>query len=236
MKKSILMTAVTAAALTLTASAGESAPAPSKGYTAPEPVYGTGWYFGLQVGANLYQDYGGDGSKEVSGFDIDYNYDDKIGIFGGLKFGYVFGTGKVRPAIELDAFYNGFESDVNVDVKGFGDFSADGEVNSGAFLGNFLLRFDCGRFQPYVGAGAGFYYADLDDVDVTIGGNNFGTDAGGDSTGFAWQIVAGADYYFSEKFSAFIEYKFLNYEEVELAADDDAVRQQLVGLGLRWHF
>jgi opacity protein-like surface antigen len=110
------------------------------------------------------------------------------------------------------------------------------EVHSGALLGNFLVKFGTGQFQPYIGAGAGFYFASVGDTDVTIGGRNIATDAGGDATGFAWQLIAGADYYFNEKFSAFLEYKFLNYEEVELEGEDDAVRQHLVGAGVRWHF
>jgi opacity protein-like surface antigen len=237
MKKTILMTALSAVAITTSALAGTPSYAHSKEVVAPPPVYGTGWYFGLQVGANVYQDYGDSIEEEIGGFDISADFDDKLGIFAGLKLGYVFGTGKVRPAIELDAFYNGFESDISVDIENFGGFDADAEVHSGAGLVNFLVRFDFERFQPYLGGGVGFYYADIGDVDVTVGGQNFGTDGGGDSTGFAWQLVAGADYYFSEKFSAFLEYKFLNYEEAEIAlSDDEAVRQHLVGVGLRWHF
>ena len=31
-----------------------------------------------------------------------------VGFFGGIKLGYVFGTGVVRPTVEGDFFYNGF--------------------------------------------------------------------------------------------------------------------------------
>lgn len=57
---------------------------------------------------------------------------------------------------------------------------------------------------------------------------------GGSNSGFAWQLIGGADYYFTEKVSAFLEYKFLNYEDAGLA--EDRISQHLVMLGLRFHF
>lgn len=200
------------------------------------PVYGTGFYGALQFGANVYQDYGGGASDSIGGLDVSIDVDDNVGIFGGLKFGYVFGSGFLRPAIELDAFYNGFESDINIDIENIGNFDGDADVHTGAGLVNFLLRFDFGRFQPYVGMGAGIHYSELSDFDINFRGQRVSTNAGGDSTGFAWQAVAGADFYFTEKVSGFIEYKFLNYEDSDLGPSDDAVRQQLVGAGIRFHF
>ena len=40
-------------------------------------------------------------------------------------------------------------------------------------------------------------------------------------------------FHFNPKFSGFFEYKFLNYEN---AIFDNAIRQQLLGVGLRFHF
>jgi opacity protein-like surface antigen len=137
-------------------------------------------------------------------------------------------------------------------------------VNSGAFLVNFILRFAPGnqRFQPYVGAGVGAYYAQseglnaqIDDLHFRISPatlrENVGTDAFAD---LAWQIIAGADYYWTPKFSTFIEYHFLDYTSATLVAVREAdtrrlirnverefdvnfdVKQHLVGAGLRFHF
>lgn len=203
---------------------------------APEPVYGLGFYGAIQAGANVYQDYGDSGDRSIDGFRFSFDADSNVGFFGGVKLGYVFGAGKVRPAIELDAYYNGFEADVDVRARGLGSGHVDGDVHSGAALANFLLRFDFGRFQPYIGAGAGVHYTELDNVNVTIGGDRFSTDAGGDTTDFAWQLIGGADYYFTEKVSAFLEYKFLNYEGIDSGFADDAIRQHLVGAGIRLHF
>jgi opacity protein-like surface antigen len=74
-------------------------------------------------------------------------------------------------------------------------------------MGNFLVRFAFGRFQPYLGGGAGGYYAESQNVEVTIANRKFNGDGGSDS-GFAWQLIGGADYYFAEKFSTFIETNF----------------------------
>ncbi len=53
----------------------------------------------------------------------------------------------------------------------------------------------------------------------------------------AWQIIAGTDYYWTPKFSTFIEYKFLNYTSTQIDTREDRdLRQHLVGAGVRFHF
>ncbi|MEO6787209.1 MAG: outer membrane beta-barrel protein, partial [Chthoniobacteraceae bacterium] len=96
--------------------------------------------------------------------------------------------------------------------------------------------FNCAtRFQPYVGGGVGVYVASGGNARIGgIGGPGAaGVGGGGSQTGFAWQLLAGADYYFTPKFSAFMEYKFLNYQDVP---QNGRIGQQLVGVGLRLHF
>lgn len=222
--KTRILAVLTAASIITTAFAGE----PTQTMSGKEtmgfaPSYGTGWYGALQVGSNVYQDFGDSNTENFFGLQITEDLDGDVGIFAGLKLGYVFGTGFVRPAIELDAYYNGFDSEYSLEFKssffGTDRFSASEFVHTGAGLVNFLLKFDFGRFQPYIGAGAGAQYTDLDE-----------------SFTFAWQLIGGADYYFTEKVSAFLEYKFLNYEDVNYVLDGDALRQHLVGAGIRFHF
>jgi opacity protein-like surface antigen len=199
----------------------------------PEPLYGTGFYFGIDAGINAHQNFR-NRQFTLRGSNIDVDSNDKVGFVGGLKLGYVFGTGNIRPAIEADLYYNGVRADLDVRVNGRNtDANIDGDLHSGAFIANFLLRFNCKhRFQPYIGAGVGGFYAESRNVEVTVGGRRFDLDdsSGG---GFAWQLVAGADYYFSEKVSAFLEYKFLNYEDSDFG--DDRLEQHIVVLGARWH-
>jgi hypothetical protein len=67
--------------------------------------------------------------------------------------------------------------------------------------------FALGPFQPYLGGGVGGYYAEADDVEVRVNGR----------TRHAWRreqfrlrLAAhrGADYYWNERMSTFLEYKF----------------------------
>src|SRR5678810_64612 len=172
--------------------------------------YGTGWYFGLQAGINAYQDFGGTRRVHVGGNDVSIEPNEKIGFVGGLKFGYVFGVAHIRPAIEADLYYNGVQADLDARVNGHDtDFNGQADLHSGAFLANFLLRFSLDRFQPYLGGGVGGYYAEADDVEVRVNGRT--RHAGGaNNSGFAWQLIGGADYYWNERMSTFLEYKFLN--------------------------
>jgi opacity protein-like surface antigen len=211
----------------------------SKTTVAPAPpIYGAGPYVAFQAGVNAHQNIVDDADRDFDNIRFSFEDNSDVGFFVGAKAGYVFGTGMIRPTVELDAFYNRFDADVDVksDLGGDGA-SLGGDVDSGAFLANFLIRFDFGRFQPYVGAGLGVHITELSDPTVTIDGVTFEGD-GGSTTDFAWQIVAGADYYLNEDLSIFLEYKYLTYEGTGSSAGiiEDSIDQHLVGLGLRWHF
>jgi len=234
MKKPIVFVLSAVTALAGPSFAGEHTVAVNKNPAPPEPLYGVGWYFGLQAGVNAYQNFK-DRQFTLGGNRVSIDANDKVGFAGGIKLGYVFGTGSVRPAAELDAYYNGVQADADVRVNGHHtNINADGDLNSGAFLANFLLRFNClNRFQPYIGAGVGGYYAQSNDVEVSAGHRHFHVDDGSGS-GFAWQLIAGADYYFTEKVSGFLEYKFLNYEDAGFSGD--RLEQHIVMLGARLHF
>jgi opacity protein-like surface antigen len=234
MKTTILATAF--AAFAFPAFAGERTVSSDKFVQPPPPpVYGTGWYGAVQAGVNAHQNVFDDSSDRVfNGIRFSFEEDSNVGGFVGAKLGYVFGTGKVRPAVEFDGFYNHFDADLKVRALG-NDIDVGGDVDSGAFMVNFLGRFDFGRFQPYVGAGAGVHHTKFSDPTVTLNGVSAEGD-GDEVTDFAWQIVAGSDYYFTEKLSIFLEYKYLNYEGVDGEFLESRVDQHLVGLGIRYHF
>ena len=106
----------------------------------------------------------------------------------------------------------------------------------------------------------GAYYAQSEGLNVQVERRNFlipretlreeaGTNAFAD---LAWQAIAGADYYWTPKFSTFIEYHFIDYtsdtlfavrdietrrgiQEVKREFDLD-LKQHLVGVGVRFHF
>jgi len=228
----------------------------------PPPVYGTGFYGAIDMGANIYQNRGGDQTfadkdpnSEFFGSTLDVSPKNDVGFFGGLKLGYVFGTGWIRPTVEGDFFYNGF--------RGGADFTLNEAftpcpdcltelsthernvttwINTGAFLANFILRFapGDGRFQPYFGAGVGGYYAESAGVEVTdpiTGRVPINTGGGANHADLAFDVVAGSDYFFTPNISAFIEYKFLDYTSTQINTREDRdLKQQLLGAGVRFFF
>ncbi|WP_086151584.1 outer membrane protein [Cellulosimicrobium sp. KWT-B] len=206
---------------------------------APPPVCGVGWYFALDGGANLYQDFGGDRHLLIGGNDLTVGVKDHIGGFGGIKLGYVFGQGTIRWALEEDLYYNGVNATASANLNGREIAHADAMLNTGAFMTNIVLRFapngGCG-FQPYIFGGIGGWWGETGgDIDVTVGNTtrSFGSR---DNGGFAFQLGAGVDYYFSPKWSVFTEYKFLDYTNAGNEFTNSNVGQHLVGGGLKFHF
>ena len=220
----------------------------------PPPMYGLGFYGAIDAGANVYQNRGdtrtfsdNDPNSPFFGDSLEVNPKNDVGFFGGVKLGYVFGTGVVRPTVEGDFFYNGFRGGANFTLRdSFDDVVAQRNVttwiNTGAFMANFILRFAPGnqRFQPYAGAGVGVYYAEsagVEVVDPVTGRVPINTGGGRSHADLAWQIVAGSDYFFNPQWSAFIEYKFLNYTSTQIDTNQDRdLRQHLVGAGVRYFF
>jgi opacity protein-like surface antigen len=253
MKKLFLLTAIGVGFLTASLQAGEAVAYKQVAPPPPE-LYGLGFYGAIDMGANIYQNRGGDRTftddmpgTEDFGDTLAVSPKNDVGFFGGAKLGYVFGTGVVRPTVEGDFFYNGFRGGANFTLRdSFGDVLAQRNattwINTGAFMFNFILRFAPGnqRFQPYAGAGVGIYYAESAGTQVrnpVTGNVPINTGGGASHADLAWQIIAGSDYYWTPKFSTFIEYKFLNYTSTQINTRDDRdLRQQLLGAGVRLHF
>src|SRR5256885_4719531 len=173
MKKFSLLTSMMVGFVTASVQAGTEV---YKQVTPPPPpeLYGLGFYGAIDMGANVYQNRGGtrtftddNPNSPFFGDSLEVNPKNDVGFFGGVKLGYVFLKGVVRPTVEGDFFYNGFRGGANFTLRdSFGDVLAQRDattwINTGAFMGNFILRFAPGnqKFQPYVGAGVGVYYAE----------------------------------------------------------------------------
>src|SRR6266567_5917212 len=172
MKKFSILTSVIFGFVTASLQAGtetykQVAPPPP-----PPELYGLGFYGAIDGGANVYQNRGGNKTftddnpnSPFFGDTLTISPKNDVGAFGGIKLGYVFLTGVVRPTVEGDFFYNGFRGGANFSLREpDGDLIRSSSVttwiNTGAFMGNFILRFAFGRFQPYAGAGVGIYYAE----------------------------------------------------------------------------
>jgi predicted porin len=74
-------------------------------------------------------------------------------------------------------------------------------------------------------------------VDPATGRVPINTGGGANHADLAFDVVAGSDYFFTPNFSAFIEYKYLNYQSTQIETRENrALGQQLVGAGVRFFF
>src|SRR6478672_12089085 len=127
MKKLLFATVVLTGLLTISVQAG-----PQEVYKQvappPPPMYGLGFYGAIDAGANVYQNRGGDRTftgdnriNDITDRDFDATLEvspkNDVGFFGGIKLGYVFGSGVIRPTIEGDFFYNGFRGGANFTLR-----------------------------------------------------------------------------------------------------------------------
>ena len=242
MKKFSILASLLLGCVTASLQAGEDVAYKQVAPPPPE-LYGVGFYGAIDMGANVHQDRGGDRTfTDDFGDTLTVSPKNDVGFFGGVKLGYVFPTGVVRPAIEGDFFYNGFRGGADFtlrDPTGAVLRSSSGTtwINTGAFMGNFLLRFGTGRFQPYAGGGLGVYYAESAGAEFQGPHGTFSSSGGRNHADFAWQVIAGSDYYWTPKFSTFIEYHYLDYtsSQVDTRQTRD-LGQHLVGAGVRFHF
>jgi opacity protein-like surface antigen len=262
MKKLLFSTVALAGLLAASLRAGPAVEYKQVAPPPPPPVYGTGFYGGIDLGANIYQNRGDNQTftddnpnSPFFGSNLEVDPKNDVGFFGGIKLGYVFGTGWIRPTLEGDFFYNGFRGGADFTLNeaftpcpGCPTFLSTHQrnvttwINSGAFLGNFILRFAPGnqRFQPYAGAGVGVYYAEsagTEVVDPVTGFTPINTGGGRNHADLAWDVVAGSDYFFTPQLSAFIEYKFLDYTSTQINTREDRdLKQHLLGAGIRYFF
>jgi opacity protein-like surface antigen len=220
----------------------------------PPPMYGLGFYGAIDMGANVYQNRGSDRtfSDQIPGTEdfgdtLTVSPKNDVGFFGGVKLGYVFGTGVFRPTVEGDFFYNGFRGGADFTLRDSNNVvlaqrDVTTWINTGAFMANFILRLAPGnqRFQPYAGAGVGIYYAESAGTEVVnpvTGVVPINTGGGRSHADLAWQVVAGSDYFFTPNISAFIEYHYLNYTSTQINTRDNRdLGQHLVGAGVRFFF
>ena len=220
----------------------------------PPPMYGLGFYGAIDMGANVYQNRGDNRTftqdnpnDPFFGYSLDVNPKNDVGFFGGVKLGYVFGSGVIRPTVEGDFFYNGFRGGADFTLRdAFGDVLAQRNVttwiNTGAFMFNLIFRLGppTWKFQPYAGAGVGIYFAESAGVEVqdpTTGTTPINTGGGQSHADLAWDVVAGADYFFNQQWAAFIEYHYLDYTSTQIDTNQSRdLGQHLIGAGVRFFF
>jgi OOP family OmpA-OmpF porin len=157
-----------------------------------------GWYGRVDVGYSI------DGEIELDDTDFDLEDDWMADI--GVGYGFM---GGFRGEAEL-AYRN---NDI--------DLISD-EVEVWSLMANLFYDFNRGgRFQPYLGVGAGF--AQLETL-------------GEDEDSWGWQGLAGVGIELSDRATLDIGYRYFVLEDLELFGIDSDYEHQAVTVGLRWEF
>ena len=207
---------------------------PQKTVVAPAPSVASPFYIALDGGINLAQN-----GLPSHGLDSMQ----KMGWSAGLKIGYDFNTlcdGLITPAVEVEGLYTKFDHHWD-GVTGYRNTiqNATLKANIGTWAGmaNGIAKFNLGSWQPYVGAGVGFFSTSAQEsIKVgSVGQFDIGSQ---DRDGFAWQLLGGVDYKITSNVSVFTEYKWLNCV-IRHSGDfvtGSNLGQHLATAGVRYHF
>ncbi|OGP14032.1 MAG: hypothetical protein A2054_07725 [Deltaproteobacteria bacterium GWA2_55_10] len=166
---------------------------------------------------------------------------------GDLEFGNGLTAGvKLGKWLESAPFF-GYELDLNghvadmegLTVKGSSTkIDARGEHTVYSATVNLILRVPQGRFRPYLGAGAGLFYAELENASFSppfLGVAPTLPDTNDEV--FGWQFLGGVEFEVSQKIAFFAEYKYsradLEYAHTDFEVDYQA--RQVFG-GITYNF
>ncbi|MCU0554224.1 MAG: outer membrane beta-barrel protein [Syntrophales bacterium] len=139
----------------------------------------------------------------------------------GVKGGYIVPTFKWL-AVELEYAYL---AEQDLDQAGYaGDFKASN------LMLNFVLRYPEGKFHPYIGAGIGWSWGELN---VTgPGGAVDDTD-----NALAWQLLLGVNFEITRNWSADLSYRYLRAEyEFGSGGSDTTSTNHMFLIGVNFHF
>jgi len=202
------------------------------------------WYVGAYGGMNFMQD-------GIQGYrywrenaDTSISKSKKIGWDAGLKVGYDFDpAATVRPVLEAEWLVSGFNQDLKVAGEDWWEKQKTNTLTT-ALMVNALAKFNAGAFQPYFGAGAGFYHMSMDAKNWCNNHKTYHKDFGLNAAGFAWQAIAGTDFKLDANWALFVEYKWLamhipdakNKPWERDGYTKSLMAQQQVNLGVRYSF
>jgi opacity protein-like surface antigen len=233
----------------------------------PRPEYAVGSYAAVWGGGNLLQD----GSPSIKdnfslGLKQKLSLNDSVGFATGIKLGYIWKPDPISinynpdknqhpttvlPSIEGEFIYSDVsDSNLSYNVSG-GSIQQRFEMNIYAFTINPILRFQWGKFRPYFGVGFGGAYVEGKNQGIYAVAPGYPTtqvlpSGGSDSDiAFCFQAMAGTDYFLSQEWSVFLEYKYLGLTGLEFdkglggAATyqmGDVYGNHLVIAGIKYHF
>lgn len=194
MRAAILGSTLSAAILTTPALAQAQTTAPPY---SPYPAYDASTAWGLSnagVPAGPYVKLGGGGSWSASS-----NFDDSYVVGGGI--GYRF-----APWFRSDVTFD-YRPDIRDKALGNAKFQ-----NWAAML-NGYIDFNVPPIRPlipYIGAGAGIAQNKINGTIVTVGGTTVASVTGSTKDQFAWQVMAGASWYFTPTIALDVSYRYFH--------------------------
>jgi len=198
-----------------------------------------GWY----TESSIFQSDVDDTSLTSEGRDVEAELDEDIGFSSAI--GYKF-KGHSLGAVRADLEYIRTDNDNDgIDFNGniFSGSAVGGSIETNSLFLNVIQEFNTGTaYTPYVGVGVGFV-----DVDSDL---SYGPVANirDDDTVFAYNVVVGLDVKLSKKFTGFVEYRYLETNDVDLdrfgggpggileTSQSGDVQIDTIGVGLRYSF
>ncbi|HYD29707.1 MAG TPA: outer membrane protein [Azospirillaceae bacterium] len=97
-----------------------------------------------------------------------------------------------------------------------------------------------GGFKPYIGAGIGVSYVEVDDQVIPGTGGTFANLTGDDDANFAWQAMIGVAYQVTPQFAGDLAYRYAHLGEVQATSPfgniDNDLNVSEVVLTLRYNF
>jgi opacity protein-like surface antigen len=97
-----------------------------------------------------------------------------------------------------------------------------------------------GGFKPYVGAGIGLSYIEVNDQAIPGAGGTVARVLGDDDVNLAWQLMFGVGYQVTPKFAADVGYRYARLGEAQLSSPQGSIENDLnaqeIILTVRYNF
>lgn len=137
----------------------------------------------------------------------------------GVKVGGFF----AKPLIlELEYYHIG---EMDLDNKRFAD-----SVSADSLFLNVILRYPETRFHPFIGAGVGWAWSHLKNVNTGFGAIS------ADDNNWALQGLAGVDFDITEKIFLTAQYRYFYTEPSFITSNDSKVKSHLLTIGVNYLF
>ncbi|MEN6465015.1 MAG: OmpW family outer membrane protein [Syntrophaceae bacterium] len=137
----------------------------------------------------------------------------------GVKVGGFF----AKPLIlELEYYHIG---EMDLDNKRFAD-----SVSADSLFLNVILRYPETRFHPFIGAGVGWAWSHLKNVNTGFGAIS------ADDNNWAVQGLAGVDFDITEKIFLTAQYRYFYTEPSFITSNDSKVKSHLLTIGVNYLF